>query len=84
MSFATLDGLAAAQGTGQRMVEAELYRLRGELPPEDEDTAGGGGGLVAAGRDEPESALAPAGEAAEGARWALTSERRLSSRIDVR
>jgi hypothetical protein len=31
MSFATLDGLAAAQGTGQRMVEAELYRLRAAM-----------------------------------------------------
>jgi predicted ATPase len=30
--LATLDGaLAAAQGTGQRMVESELYRLRGNL-----------------------------------------------------
>ena len=47
---ALAEALAAAQATGERWAEAELYRLRGELAPAaDGDTAGGGGNLVAAG-----------------------------------
>ena len=84
--LATLDeALAATEATGQRLVEAELYRLRGSLLLRQPGTsltevetwlqraldvarrqeakiAG------AAGRDESESALAPAGETQAGAR----------------
>ena len=49
--LATLDeALAAAQATGQRLVEAELYRLRGSLLLRQTGTPhDGGGDLVAAG-----------------------------------
>jgi predicted ATPase len=49
--LATLDeALASAQATGQRLGEAELYRLRGELAPAPAgDIADGGGDRVTAG-----------------------------------